>query len=151
MIKEFFRELTLNSFISILLKFLLIILFPYLIYIRQYLFAVSALVAIILSLIPSILKRNYNINMPWGIDFLITFALYLHTAGLTFRWYKTVFYYDIITHVMGTIVVALIGFIIVYTLHFTRKVRLSIPLIGFFTVIFAVAVGALWEIGEFST
>lgn len=144
------RNITLNSLISIILKFLLIILFPYLIYLKQYLFALSALIAIMLSLIPAILKRNYNINLPWGIDFLITLVLYLHTAGLTFKFYKTVFYYDIITHILGTIVIALLGFIMIYTLYFTKKIHLSIPLIGFFTIIFAIAVGALWEIGEFA-
>ncbi|MBS3108848.1 hypothetical protein J4409_03165 [Candidatus Woesearchaeota archaeon] len=145
------KDITLNSLLSIILKIALIILFPYLIYKQQYLFALSALIAIILSLIPAMLKRNYNINLPWGIDFLITFALYLHTLGLTFKWYKTIPYYDILTHVLGTVVIALLGFIIVYTLHFTRKVRLSIPLIGLFTVVFAIAVGSLWEIGEFAT
>lgn len=144
------KELTLNSLISIALKLSLIGLFPYLIYIKHYLFAFSALIAILLSLIPALLKRNYNINLPWGIDFLITFVLYIHTFGLTFKLYKTVFYYDIIMHLLGTVVIALLGFIIVYTLHFTKKVRLTILLIGFFTVIFAIGVGALWEIGEFA-
>lgn len=147
---KFIREITLNSVLSFALNFMLIILIPYLIYIKQYLFAVSALIAAILSLIPAILKRNYNINMHWRISFLITLALYLHTVGLSFRLYSKIFYYDIIMHILGSIVIALLGFIIVYTMHFTRKVRLSIPLIGIFTVIFALAVGALWEIGEFA-
>jgi len=147
---KFIREITLNSVLSFTLNFMLVILVPYLIYINQYLFAVSALIAAILSFIPAILKRNYNINMNWKISFLITLALYLHTVGLSFRLYNNVFYYDIIMHILGSIVIALLGFIIVYTMHFTKKVRLSIPLIGLFTIIFAIAVGALWEIGEFA-
>src|SRR3990172_7384803 len=42
------------------------------------------------------------------------------------------------------------GVMIVYTLHYTKKIRLTLPLVGLFTITFAMAVGGLWEIGEFA-
>ncbi|MBS3095784.1 hypothetical protein J4231_03830 [Candidatus Woesearchaeota archaeon] len=147
---KYLKEITLNSIISFSLNFMLIILVPYLMYAKQYLLALSALAAVIISLTPAILRRNYNINMPLGISFLVTLVLYLHTIGISFRLYSRLPYYDVTLHIIGSMVVALLGFAIVYTMHFTKKVSLSIPLIGLFTVIFALAVGALWEVGEFA-
>ncbi len=43
-------------------------------------------------------------------------------------------------HFFGSAIVAVLAFITVYTLNF---------MIGFFTFVFAIAIGALWEIGEF--
>ena len=52
-------------------------------------------------------------------------------------------------HFLGTAVIALIALIIVYALNMTKQVKLSGFMIGFFTVIFALAIGSVWEISEF--
>lgn len=145
------RTLTVSSALSWLMKIMMAGLLPYETYHGQYLFAVAVIAAIVLSLIPSIVQRNYRITLPFELDLLITLSLFLHTfmgEGLDF--YHRVWLYDKVLHVYGTAVIAMLAFLTTYTLHYTRKVRLSIPLIGFFTVIFAMAVGGLWEIGEFS-
>lgn len=140
----------LNALISFIIKLLLFLLLPYLIYRRNYLVAFSALIAILISVSPAIIKRNYNVAIPWSLDLLIALVLYLHTAGLAFDIYDKIVYWDVITHVLGTIIIAVIAFIGAYTLNFSGKVKLSIKMIGFFTFIFALAMGAIWEIGEFA-
>lgn len=145
------RTITVTTGLSWLMKLLMIGLIPYEIYNGEYLFAIGTITAVIISLIPSIVERNYRVTLPFELDLLITLSLFLHTflgEGLDF--YQRFAQWDKLLHVYGGLVVAVFGFVIVYTLHYTRKVRLSIPLIGLFTVIFALAVGALWEIGEFT-
>lgn len=145
------RTVTLSTGLSWLMKVLMIGLLPYEIYRSEYLFATGVIVAIILSLIPSLLERNYRVTLPFELDLLITLMLFLHTfMGEGLNLYHIVWFYDKVLHVYGTAVIAMLAFLIVYTLHYTKKVRLSIPLIGFFTVTFAMAVGGLWEIGEFT-
>lgn len=52
-------------------------------------------------------------------------------------------------HFFGSAIVAVLAFITVYTLNFIKKIKLNFFMIGFFTFVFAIAIGALWEIGEF--
>ncbi len=145
------RTVTLSTGLSWLMKSLMIGLLPSEIYNGQYLFAAGIIAAIILSITPSVIERNYRVTLPFELDFLITLSLFLHTfLGEGMNFYNTVNLYDKFLHVYGTAVISLLAFLTVYTLHYTKKLRLSIPLIGFFTVVFALAVGGLWEIGEFT-
>lgn len=133
------------------MKLLMTALIPYEIYHGQHLFMAGTAGAVVISLVPSIIERNYRVTLPFELDLLITLSLFLHTfMGEGLDLYKRVPYWDKLLHLYGGSVVAIFGFLIAYTLHYTKKVRLSIPLIGLFTVTFALAVGALWEIGEFA-
>lgn len=133
------------------MKFVLLGLLPYEVYLGHYLFAMATVLAIVLSFVPSMVERNYNIHLPFELDFLITLALFLHTfLGEVMLFYERVWLWDKVLHLYGTGVVSILAFMIVYTLHYTGKLRLTIPFIGFFTVTFALAVGSLWEIAEFS-
>lgn len=145
------RTATVSAGLSWLMKLLMIGLLPYELYFGQFLFAAATIAAIVLSLIPSILQRNYRMTLPFELDLLITLSLFLHTfLGEGMDFYQRIWVWDIILHFYGTGVIALLGFITVYTLHYTGKLRLTIPLIGFFSFIFSMAVGGLWEIGEFT-
>jgi len=148
---QLIRKLRLNTVISLLLKLLLIAILPLMIIKGEYLLAVLAIVAILLSLSPIILKKKANVNLPWIVDFLITLALYLHMGGLVFGWYNKFAVWDVLTHLLGTTVIALLGFLFVFTLYYSGRIHLGIRLIGFFTFIFAMAIGGLWEIAEYST
>lgn len=143
-------ELTLDTILSWMMKIALMGLFPYAISIGDYPLSALVLLAIYLSLIPSILESNYRITLPFEIDFLVTLALFNHTfLGEVVGLYQKWSYWDDLLHVFGSAVVALIAFMIVYTLHYTKKLRLTISFIGLFTVTFSLAVGVLWEVAEF--
>ncbi len=144
-------RMSFSTALSWLMKFLLVGLLPYEVYRGEYLFAFATLLAIALSFIPSIVERNYHITLPFELDLLITLALFLHTfLGEWLMFYERLWLWDKILHVYGSAVISMLAFMIVYTLHYTKKLRLTIPFVGFFTVIFAMAVGALWEIIEFT-
>ena len=54
-------------------------------------------------------------------------------------------------HYLGTAIIAFLSYIIIYTLNLTKEVKLSPFMIGLFTIVFALALGAVWEIGEFAS
>jgi len=133
------------------MKLMMTGLIPYEVYRGELLFVAGTVAAVGISLVPSIVERNYRVTLPFELDLLITLSLFLHTfLGEGMDFYQRFAHWDKLLHLYGGSVVAVLAFVTVYTLHYTHKVRLSIPLIGFFTVIFALAVGALWEIGEFT-
>ena len=144
------ERVSISAGISWLMKLILLSMLPYEIYIGDYPFAFATVIAIAVSFAPSIVERNYRITLPFELDLLITLAIFLHMfLGEFFMFYERVRAWDVILHLFSTSVISLLAFMIVYTLHYTRKLRLSIPLVGFFTVTFAMFVGALWEILEF--
>jgi hypothetical protein len=145
------RTVTVTTALSWLMKLILIGSFPYSVYKGDYLYSIAAVVAIALSLAPSIIERNYRVTLPFELDFLITLSIFAHIFfGEQMHFYERFWLWDKILHVYGSAVVSLLAFILVYTFHSTGKLRLTLPFIGLFTVVFTLAVGGLWEIGEFT-
>src|SRR3990170_4433048 len=145
------RTLSITTGLSWLMKLLMVLLLPIAVMKGDYLFSVLTIVSIVISLIPSLLERSYRVTLPFELDLLITLSIFLNTfmgEGLDF--YQKVWLWDKALHVYGSAVVGLLAFVVVYTLNYTRKVRLSLPFIGFFTITFAIAMGAVWEIMEFA-
>ncbi len=151
MIKNGWFTISLSTALSWLMKFIMIGMLPYVVYKEFYLFALATVVAIGISLLPSIVERNYRITLPFEMDLLITLLIFLHTFfGEWLKFYDRLWIWDKILHVYGTAVISLLAFMIVYSLHYTKKLRLTLPFVGLFTIIFAMAVGSFWEIGEFA-
>ena len=149
--KNGWLNISISTALSWLMKFIMIGMLPYVLYSGNYLFAFATGVAIILSLLPSIVERNYRITLPFEMDLLITLMIFLNTFfGDLLKFYDNFWIWDKILHIYGSAVISMLAFMIVYTLHYTKKIRLTLPLVGLFTIIFAMAVGGFWEIGEFA-
>lgn len=145
------QERPLSTALTWLLRIALIGLLIYqLFYTKDYLFTLATLVAIVFSIVPSIIEHNKDVHLPFELNLLITLALFFHTfLGEWLMFYERVWLWDKFLHFYATVVISIVAFMLVYTLHFTRKLRLTLPFIGFFTVIFALAIGVMWEIFEF--
>jgi len=144
------RKVYISTGLSWVMKLIMVAMVPYEFYRGGYVFSVLILVAVAASLVPSVVERNYNISLPFELDLLVTLSLFLHTflgEGLDF--YDKYWIWDKLLHVYGSGVIAIIAFVVVYSLHYTRKLRLTLPMIMLVTFSFAMAMGALWEIGEF--
>jgi len=145
------RSLSVTAGLSWFMKLLMVLLLPVELYKGDYLFSILLVFSVVLSLIPSLVERSYRVTLPFELDLLITLSIFLNTfMGEGMNFYQKVRLYDKALHIYGTAVVGLLAFVIVYTLNYTRKVRLSLPFIGFFTFTFAMAMGGIWEIMEFA-
>jgi hypothetical protein len=117
----------------------------------DYPLALMALLAVGLSLLPGLLRRSYRVVLPWELEFLVVLQLYMHTVlGVWFRFYDSLWFWDKLLHLKGTLIVSFLGFLVAYALHAAGRVRLSRPLLVLFTVCFGNALGAWWEIVEFA-
>ncbi|MBI2336009.1 MAG: hypothetical protein HYU97_04530 [Deltaproteobacteria bacterium] len=124
---------------------------PYSLYRHDFLFIFGVLLSLLATLLPAYWYRSLKVTLPFELDLLISLALFLHIIlGEVLRFYDNVWYFDKIMHFYGTSIIALLAFLIVFSFHYSGKVVLSLPLIAIFTIIFAMAVGSLWEIGEFT-
>ncbi len=140
--------LSLNSVVSWTLKILMIATVAYFLLEANWLLAIFAAGSLGISLIPAAINHSYNTNLPWGMDFWLTLWLALSVAGEA-GFYQRYEWWDNVLHFGGTAVLVYLAFVMIFALNFTGKVRLSIPLIGFFTFLVGMAFGGIWEVLEF--
>ncbi|MFA5351812.1 MAG: hypothetical protein WC304_00865 [Candidatus Gracilibacteria bacterium] len=140
--------LSINSVVSWTLKFLMLISSSHFFLVGNIMLGGFSFLMLLVSFIPVIVNRNYNTNLPWSIDFWLTVWLALSVAGEA-GFYRSFPWWDDVLHLGGTIVLGYLAFVLVYALNFTGKIKLSIPLIGFFTFMIGMAFGGMWEISEF--
>jgi FlaA1/EpsC-like NDP-sugar epimerase len=140
-----------NTFITRFLQVILLLLIPIFAVSEHHVRALAALAAFVVSFIPAIVRRNYKITMPWIFDFFIVVMLLVHLAGLQLGFYNTFWWWDNMAHLMGSAIVAALGFMVVYALQQSGTIHISIRMIAMFSFFFAIAIGAVWEIGEFTS
>jgi hypothetical protein len=114
--------------------------------------AFGCIIGIVLSFIPSILHRNFNITLPWILDTLIAFALFLHIGGVVLNAYHIIPFYDSLTHFVSAILVAFLAFVAIYILDkYWKGLHMDKYAMAFMVVIFTMAMGVIWEFFEWTT
>lgn len=113
----------------------------------------SALMTLVLFLMPSLLARKSKIVIPAPFQIIIVLfifaSMYLGEIHGYFYRYK---WWDTMLHSNSAIILAYIGFLLIYTLNKDRKmhIRLSPFFMALFSFCFALTIGALWEIFEYT-
>lgn len=139
-----------GTVISRALQFVLIGLFASTVFHGDHIAAGAALIAVILSFLPAMVKRNADITMPWIAEAFLTFAFVLHVAGFQYGLYEQYVWWDTLTHLTGSAVIGMLGFFTVFSFYKTGKIHITYVMAGAFIFLTTVAVGGLWEIVEFT-
>lgn len=113
----------------------------------------QCLLGIVVMFLPSILERKFRIIIPSFMHIL--FFLFLYAAiylGEIKSFYYKVPHWDVYLHCFSAMMLGTFGFSVVNLLNKTERVKIQLsPLfVSLFAFCFALAVGALWEIYEFS-
>ncbi len=137
-------------YLAYLMQGLIIVLIGVAVYNKNYIGIFNGFFVLIIMSLPFFLRRRWNITLPWTLNLLIMLSLFLHTGGIVGGWYRTLYpFYDKFAHLIGSITIALLGFASVLVIDRYTKVELTNKSIIFFVIIFTLAVGSIWEIGEF--
>jgi hypothetical protein len=111
----------------------------------------AAVVALFVSIVPALVRRDLGIVLPVELNFWIVLALFLHVVGGFSGFYDHVPGWDHITHMASASLVAALGFVSVVTLDkYVNTIYLPRPFLAFFIVMFTMAFGVLWEFMEFA-
>jgi hypothetical protein len=111
----------------------------------------AAIVALFVTFIPALVRRDLGILLPVELNFLIVLALFLHVVGGFSGFYNNVPWWDHLTHIMSASLVAALGFSAVVTIDkYVDTIYLPRPFLMFFIVTFSMAFGVLWELMEFA-
>lgn len=107
--------------------------------------------AFLLAMTPLFIEKSYHISLPWVMELLIAVAFSFHVWGGVLHLYS-VPYYDKIAHFSVSAIVAFFALVVVYLLDvYWKGLHMDMFMVGFFISIFTVAMGAVWEMGEFAS
>lgn len=112
---------------------------------------IIALIIFGLTFIPIIFEKQSKIYLPSEFELIITLfifaAIYL---GELNKYYQIYWWWDIMLHMGSAMAIGFIGFIIMYILYYSHKLETKPIWFAIFAFCFALAIGAIWEIFEFS-
>jgi hypothetical protein len=109
-------------------------------------------IVIALTLIPAFLFRRFRVIIP--PEFQLVAALFIFLSlflGSALDFYYHFWWWDLVLHTASGFLLGIIGFVALFVLNQTDRVRPAMKpgFICFFGVTFAVTLGVLWEIYEF--
>lgn len=113
-------------------------------------------VALLVTELPDLLERRYDIPLNPALTLWITGAVFLHALGTVglpgseSSFYRTVWWWDHVTHALSSSVVAAVGYATTRALD-TRSDAIDLPprFIFVFILLFVLAFGVAWEVLEF--
>ena len=112
----------------------------------------ECILGIFALLLPGMLTKKFRLEIPGKIYYL--YVIFLYAAiflGEVRSYYYKIPYWDMILHAFSSVMVGFLGFSLIDILnHDNKKVTLSPFFVAYFAFCFAIQVGVLWEVYEFS-
>ncbi len=106
---------------------------------------------LLLTFFPVWLEKKYRINIPLDFEFVIIFFVYASLfLGEIGKFYDRFWWWDIFLHSTSAIALGCVGFIILFFLLKAKRITSYPGWTALFSFCFALSIGALWEIFEFS-
>ncbi len=118
-----------------------------------WLIAVMTLVILVLTLAPVLMSRRFEVFIPAEFKLLATLFIFASLfLGEVQGYYTRFWWWDLVLHVASGFLLGIFGFLLVYILNEKKNLRFHMTpgFVAFFAFMFAVGVGALWEIFEFA-
>jgi hypothetical protein len=114
---------------------------------------IQCIMGMLVMLLPSMIEKKWKINIPGFMHIVFVFFLYAAIyLGEVRSFYYNVPHWDTVLHTFSGAMIGALGFSLVKLLNDSEKVQINLsPLfVAVFAFSFALAIGALWEIYEFS-
>ncbi len=120
---------------------------------KQWFNAVITSGIILITLAPLYLQKHFRVLIPAEFVLIaIAFVFASLFLGEIHDYYTRYWWWDIALHTASGVLLGIVGFLLVYVLNETEKIGVYMKpgFVAFFAFLFAVGVGALWEIFEFA-
>ena len=119
----------------------------------QWFTAFLVFVIIALTLAPAALGQRLRVHIPSEFQLLaVVFVFASLFLGEIHSYYDRIWWWDIALHTTSGLLLGIVGFLLVYLLNKSENIDIHLRphFVALFAFLFAVAVGALWEIFEFT-
>lgn len=114
-------------------------------------FLIAAIMSVIF--IPLFLGHRFQLEIPSEFQILaVVFTFAALFLGEIRSYYERLWWWDTLLHTSSGLLLGVLGFLLVYVLNENERANIHLRprFVALFAFVFAVAVGALWEIFEFA-
>lgn len=108
---------------------------------------------IAITFFPVLFERRFQIHIPPELQLAaIAFVFASLFLGEIHDYYNRFWWWDMALHTMSGFLLGILGFLLVHIMNETEKIQVHMNpgFVAFFAFMFALGVGALWEIFEFA-
>lgn len=119
---------------------------------RQWLTAMTTIAIILVTLLPILIHKGWRVYIPPEFEVLATVFVFASLfLGEVRGYYIRFWWWDIVLHTASGFLLGIVGFLLVYVLNEKEEIDLHMTpgFVSFFAFMFALGMGALWEIFEF--
>ncbi len=108
-------------------------------------------IAFLATYLPEIIKRFFGIEVPAGFEIIVILFIYgLFFFGEVQGIYSEFWWWNYFLKIIAGIALGFVGLSVLYALYKDRKLSGTPMIVATYSFCFALAVGTLWEIFEFS-
>lgn len=119
---------------------------------KDWIWVFGTIIGLIISFMPTLLKRDIKFTLPWPIDLMIAAITLLHMGGRLLEGYSIIPWYLQFTHFVISIFVAFLAFAFVYILdEYWEGLEMDKYAMAFVVIIFTMAAGVAMEFGKWIT
>ncbi|MBD3669731.1 MAG: hypothetical protein HUJ29_03075 [Gammaproteobacteria bacterium] len=120
---------------------------------QQWMSALVASAIILVTLSPFFINKFFRVFIP--PEFVLLAVLFVFASlflGEVRGYYTRFWWWDLVLHTGSGFLLGVLGFLLVHIMNETEKIDVHMKpgFVAFFSFVFAVAVGAVWEIFEYS-
>lgn len=149
--KKIERITKIHYIITLFIRITLILAFIGAVYNQRWTVLFAIILTFILTFLPRLFEKRYKIYLPVEFEIIIIVFLYATLfLGEVHGYYDKFWWWDALLHTGSAIAFGFIGFVILYILDKSGRIKTKPIWIAIFSFCFAVAIGAVWEIFEFS-
>ena len=120
---------------------------------KNWMYLGISILTLIVMLLPAIIEKRFSVDIPGGFEIILILFVYSGVyLGELRHFYDKFWWWDKMLHSFSGLILGNIGFLIVGYLTNSSKINIkrSPIFVAFFSFCFAVAMGAIWEIYEYS-
>jgi len=142
-----------HKYITIFLKFTLIIGAALALYQGRFQAAAEIILILSITFLPLLLGNRFQVKIPHEFEFLAVIFIYASLfLGEVHDYYTRYWWWDMLLHAGSGLILGILGFLLVYVLNENENIDLELKpgFMALFAFVFAMAFGAIWEIFEFT-
>lgn len=119
----------------------------------QYQSAMETTLILGITFLPRLLHSHYDVRLPYEFESLaILFVCLALFFGEVLDFYNRYWWWDLFLHTQSGFLLGITGFVLVYVLNENDSIQMDLSpgFISLFACLFAISIGALWEIFEYA-
>jgi len=115
--------------------------------------ATATLAILLVTSLPRILGQHFHVRLPVQLEVLAVVFVYASLfLGEVHGYYERFWWWDALLHTGSGFLLGILGFLLVHVINEHERIEMHMKpgFVALFAFVFAVGLGALWEIFEFA-